>query len=429
MKSIPARKALLPARPYQQVTGQIAAWLQDFYLYWEAPLRLFAIWRVGLLLLPFVAALMLEPNKRNATSPYIIPNFYTGTADFWYDRLLAAWGRWDGEWYLQIINHGYTPAESTPAFFPIYPFLVKFFGGFFLNEYLLSGLVVSTVASVITFMLLYQLTLRDFHDKALARTTVLMLAVFPTAFFMGALYTEAVFMALALAAFYCVRHLQQPYKWWLAGFFVALATLTRNVGILLVASMLWEWWRQNRQTGRFFRFQPGSFGKLAGLLVLPGLALSGWIGTLWLVLGDPMLPLKAQSSSAWKRQSAPPWESVWQGFTGLFEKFTEANFINFWYFGWWLVLVGAGAWLVWKRRYPVSYFIFLVLAFLPGLCAPRADQPLFALPRYLLVLFPAFQIMALLIPKAYHIRKAYLLFSLFCFLYLTIHFVQWGWVA
>src|SRR3954470_10776235 len=73
---------------------------------WRKPFLIFALWRLGLLVLPFLAALIEVSGKHAGTAPYTIVNYYQGTADFWTDRLFAAWGRWDGEWYLQIINFG-----------------------------------------------------------------------------------------------------------------------------------------------------------------------------------------------------------------------------------------------------------------------------------------------------------------------------------
>src|SRR3954471_11265408 len=85
--------------------------IQDRYLSldleWRKPLITFAVWRIGLLLLPFIAYLVVDSGKTAGTAPYKIDNFYQGTTNFWNDRLFTAWGRWDGEWYLQITNSGY----------------------------------------------------------------------------------------------------------------------------------------------------------------------------------------------------------------------------------------------------------------------------------------------------------------------------------
>ena len=46
--------------------------------------------------------------------------------------LIDIWTRWDSKWYLSIVENGYTPAAdlsstiSNVAFFPLYPYLIKF---------------------------------------------------------------------------------------------------------------------------------------------------------------------------------------------------------------------------------------------------------------------------------------------------------------
>lgn len=398
---------------------------------WRKPLLIFAIWRLGLLILPFLAALVEVSGKHAGTAPYTIVNYYQGTTDFWTDRLFAAWGRWDGEWYLQIINFGYTPPEATPAFFPLYPLLVRLTGQFAHLSYLVAGVFISALFSAAAFIVFYNLAFRDFQSKKLAGKALLTMGLFPTVFFLSAIYTEALFMTLALAAFFCARHLRISAKWWLAGFFAALATLTRNVGVIVAVALAWEWWQQHRQGSKLFQFKPGSIKKLVGLVGLPVIALAGWLGALWFAFGSPLAFVKAQSSSYWERRSAMPWETCWQALTQLFSPrtFSDSNVIDLLTLIAWITLVIMGIRLVRQGKFPVSYLIFMVLAFLPGLTQPRANEALFGLPRYLLVLFPAFQIIALSLPQTRWFRVSYFVASGMALAYLTIHFVQWGWVA
>ena len=415
------------SKAYQSIRGHY----RTLDLEWRRPLITFAIWRLAVLILPFIGSLVVSSSKSAGTAPYKVANYYLGTTDFWNDRLFAAWGRWDGEWYLQIINFGYTPPEATPAFFPLYPLLVRITGLLGHLNFLVAGVVVSAIASAVVFILFYNLTLRDFKSKSLAGSALLRLVIFPTVFFLSAIYTEALFMALTLAAFFCARHLRISQKWWLAGFFAALATLTRNVGVLVAAALLWEWWQENRQGKGWSEIKPGGFRNLVGLVGLPVLALAGWLGASWWAFGTPLAFVKAQGSQYWSRHSAMPWETCWQAVTQLISPrtFSDSNLINFLVLVGWAALVIMGFRLVRQGKYPVSYFIFLVIAFLPGLTQPRFNEALFGLPRYLLVLFPAYQILALYLPRNRWFRAVYALASVGALVYLTIHFVQWGWVA
>ena len=58
--------------------------------------------------------------------------------------LLAVWGRWDAEHYLRIAGQGYFGTE--PAFFPLYPLLIRIVSGF-TGSLLVAGLIVSNAAA------------------------------------------------------------------------------------------------------------------------------------------------------------------------------------------------------------------------------------------------------------------------------------------
>ena len=90
--------------------------------------------------------------------------------------------------------------RAHPAFFPLYPLLVGGVGRFLAGHYLLAGVLVSLAASRGAFVLLYRLALPRLGADG-ARRAVLYLALFPTALFLGAVYSESLFLLLALATF------------------------------------------------------------------------------------------------------------------------------------------------------------------------------------------------------------------------------------
>ena len=90
---------------------------------------------------------------------------------------------------------------------------------------------------------------RDFNRRV-ANRTVLYLSVFPTAFFLFAPFTEAIFLALALGAVYAIRT-DRP------GFALVpalLVGLTRPQGVLVSIPLGWEALRIIRAG----RFEPGT---------------------------------------------------------------------------------------------------------------------------------------------------------------------------
>ncbi|MCJ7621462.1 MAG: hypothetical protein MUP64_14720, partial [Anaerolineae bacterium] len=105
------------------------------------------------------------------------------------ELLLGAWQRFDTLWYLRIAAQGYAPHDGSTVYFPLYPMLIRLLGTLFAGNYLLAALVISNLAFVGVLFCLYRLTERQFGGMG-ARRSTLYLAIFPTAFFFLAAYTE-----------------------------------------------------------------------------------------------------------------------------------------------------------------------------------------------------------------------------------------------
>ena len=178
------------------------------------------------------------------------------------------WARWDSSWYLRIAEEGYHWPSSTPAFFPLYPLLVAALGRVLASHFLLAGLVVSLAACAVAFVLLHQLVLPRL-GPAVARRSVLYLALFPTSFFLGAVYGEAVFLALALAVF----ALAERDRLGSAAVVTGLAMLTRAQGVALLPVLaLYAWRAPRRDRDLLLVLVP-----VAMFLVYPAV-LEGWVG-------------------------------------------------------------------------------------------------------------------------------------------------------
>ncbi|MCC6798619.1 MAG: hypothetical protein IT325_00760, partial [Anaerolineae bacterium] len=155
--------------------------------------------------------------------------------------------RWDSYHYLRLARFGYHHAEDA-AYYPAYPVLMRGVAlGIMrplmpwadtLRQYAVAGLAISIVATLPATWALYALAREVLggDDDAL-RATVYGL-IFPTAFFMLQVYTEALYLALATPALLmAVRR-----RWWLAGTLAALATITRATGFLLVGAIGVYWY-------------------------------------------------------------------------------------------------------------------------------------------------------------------------------------------
>ncbi len=119
------------------------------------------------------------------------------------DLIFAPWQRWDTIWYNKIALEGYA-ADVRVVFPPLYPFLMRLITPLTGANVTAAGLLLSSAAALASFILLYHLT-RELFDERAAQRAILFLAVFPTAFFLFAAYTEATFLAFVLGAFVCAR--------------------------------------------------------------------------------------------------------------------------------------------------------------------------------------------------------------------------------
>lgn len=304
------------------------------------------------------------------------------TAENW---LLDPAVRWDATWFLTIARDGYE-GDARPAFFPLYPLLVGALGG---SGW--AGVAVSATCAVVALAVVHRLAQLELGDAA-ASATVLALAFFPTSFFLTAVYSESLFLALSAGAFLAARTGRPA----LAGLLGALAAGTRSIGVLLVVP-LWLLLR----------------GRSRAWVALVPLGLAAYCLFLWSARGDPWLPFQAQE--VWNRSLGLP------GLPGaladaqgdmLRRNLTDAAFLLF------AVVATAGA----LRRLPLAYGAWAAVALAVPLSHPVDTQPLLSLPRFVLVLFPLHMWVATVAgPRALAVSAA--LLGVFSALFSTWEFV------
>ena len=120
-------------------------------------------------------------------------------------RRVTPLARWDSGWYVNLAEAGYWEAptrvgqETNHAFFPLYPGLMRLLVRTTGIETSLAGNLISAAAFLAALLLFADWTRRHFGEERVA-PAVLALLVFPTSFFFASVYTEALALALALAA-------------------------------------------------------------------------------------------------------------------------------------------------------------------------------------------------------------------------------------
>jgi Gpi18-like mannosyltransferase len=155
--------------------------------------------------------------------------------DSFANLVVAPTARWDSAWFLQIASFGYDD-PSRRAFFPLYPLLVALWSP--LGSGLMVGAVVSCVSSIGGLYLLHRLVSLDFGLED-ARTTVAIVAWFPSAVLLSAVYSEGLFLLLSVGSIYAARLGRWPH----AGLLAALGAATRSAGIRLIEALRDLDWR------------------------------------------------------------------------------------------------------------------------------------------------------------------------------------------
>jgi hypothetical protein len=334
--------------------------------------------------------------------------------------LVGVWQRWDACWYGKIATFWYEPQELSVNFWPLFPLLTGFISPLVGGGVALAGLVVSAIAYVAAMVGLYRLVARDV-DPVTARRTVVVLSIFPSAFFLFAPFTEALFLALAVWTMVAARE----RRWVLAGAVGLLAALTRIQGVFLIFPVGWEVavaagltaWRPWRSLA-LPAIDWGVIGR--GLIAVGGPALGFWsfIGYTAATVGQT--PLDTQD--AWGgKEFFPPWEVVDAAWTWAIARSDPLQAFNL------ILLIGFGVLLVVAaRRLPISYTLYALPQFV--LLATRIQPtPLTSTNRYLLVIFPVFVVLAL-IPWA-RVRLAWGITSILFLALLLTEFQRGTFVA
>jgi Mannosyltransferase (PIG-V) len=345
------------------------------------------------------------------------------------------WSHWDGEHYVTLAMGGYLnpPENVSPAFFPLYPLLLRSFaellGGPISKEALsVWGPLISLLFLPFAFYFIYHIALEG-RGERVARDTVLILAFFPTTFFLNAAYTESLFLALSAGSLWAMRVRKDLL---VACVMAALAAATRNVGIFLVVPLMYEWIKDIER----FRWR-GIY-----LLLAPG-GLFAYMGYLWVSFGDPLLFYSAQES--WGRQATGPldtasraWGAAVEGADRLLDPDLWAhlslsnaanqlagasNFFNLAFFVFAIVVLLAGS-----RYLPLSLTVYGLLLLAPAALFGTPGSPLMGTPRYVLVAFPVFIVLALLFRNRM-LLGGWLVVSTLISLALCGLFVSWRFVA
>jgi hypothetical protein len=391
------------------------------------------VWAAGLVALAIfrhntVAVAALDPN--GASAP-----FHSAAANF----VLAPAARWDSVWYLQIAHAGYFSQQSS-GMFPLYPLLIRI-GSLLIPSELLVGLAISLASMTAGLSLLERLIRIDFDDQT-ARTTVLLIAFFPVAFFLSAVYTESLYLLLSVGSVYAARR----DRWALAGTLGGLAAATRSAGIILAIPLVLMYLYGPRTspppsiTARWWRPRYRVSLSAAWLTLVP-LGMVAYLAYLGIAHGQPFATFTAQHY--WGRSFAEPFGGLWRAIkvlpgdvrhvvlgtgipVGPREPLTwsahdliDLGFVLF-------ALVGiVGAW----RHVPFAYLAYAIALLAQALTFPTPNEPLESISRFVIVIFPLFIGWALLLKRRPRHTRVMIGTSATVLAVLSGLWAMWTWIA
>ena len=299
---------------------------------------------------------------------------------------VALWDTQDGYLFTLIALHGYA-SPVAPMMWPLLPALEHVLLPLTGGDPALAGMLVANAAFFGTLVLLRRLAEREVGPEA-ARRAAWYLAIFPTAFYFFAPYSESLFLLLSIGAFAGLRE----RRWWLAGVLGCLAMLTRSAGALLVVPFAVEFvsaWRE-RGVGASGGRSVVRWWQALWILLIPAAA-GIFSGYLALEHDDPLGYLHAAKllghTTHW------PWEPFVVGIGDLTQlggvhAITAAHLV--------LNLLAAavfvGLTVVVLRLLPLSYGLYCAAVVIYFLTLSEGGELFLAAGdgRYVLMAFPAF---------------------------------------
>jgi hypothetical protein len=368
----------------------------------------FLVWRIILFAIPFVTAQFL-PYRHDFEYTHIDYFSANKLSEPWH-TLLTPWANFDGVHYLAIAGRGYV---TEARFFPLWPMLIdaaSLHASPFSLPQILVALTLSHLLFLFALSLLYLLFKEEKKDKYFF-STALVLIFFPTSFFFVSVFTEGLFLCLALSALLCAR----KGKWLAASGCAALLMLTRIVGIFILPALVIELLYQQKvlsfttvksdlstlwlavKKGWSLFFTP------IGLILFSAFNAEKW--------GSALYFLKAHGELGNNRSVStlvtPVHALVRYG--KILTSLSTAQY------EWWVALAEVSTFILffvllvvaWKKKVRPSYLVFAWLCFL----LPTFSGTFTGLPRYVLILFPAFMVLGEV--KNMWVKRGYVVVALF----------------
>ncbi|MEG4213045.1 mannosyltransferase family protein [Microcoleus sp. S13_B4] len=304
---------------------------------------------------------------------------------------------WDGKWYTQIANLGYSYAndgqQHSVAFYPLFPLLIRGLMTLGMRAEA-AGVLINSLAFLGALLVVY-FWVEERYDAGAAKWTTAVLAWSPFSLFCTVMYTEGLFLFLTASALRAFE--RGEYIW--AAFWGALTTATRGPGVALIPTFLLTAWREKRPPLAYTAGFASGIGFFSFILYCA------------INLEEPLAFIHIQK--AWGQ---PTWLEIFKNFFSF--RLYAATKVG---------MVFGGCYLLWYLRKRLSITIICF-----GFCSLTllvTSGALQSVERYAYGIVPLSIGLGLLL--AAKPRWGYGLMGLFgvFLLYVSVRFASWLWVA
>ncbi|MBK8805244.1 MAG: hypothetical protein IPO21_00795 [Bacteroidales bacterium] len=181
----------------------------------------------------FVANQIL-PENMIANKNCSVVGIFQRNDSYWYEKIVVnGYPKVTEKEELGVCGHYGAYVQSSWAFFPAYPILIKTVSTVTGFEFPLAAFVISFLLSIAAFCGFY-LFLKEFWCNAqVAFFSTVILMLWPFHYYFSMYYTEALFIATTMWGFWAVNR----KKWWLVAISVVIITLVRPNGLLVAFAM------------------------------------------------------------------------------------------------------------------------------------------------------------------------------------------------
>jgi hypothetical protein len=417
------------------------------------------VFAVHFVVVQFVAMMAFHFGTKSVTYESVrARQGFVSTLEGSWASIFAPFIQWDSFWFSYSARSGFRYGaldqmdrfgSTSDTFWPLLPWLIRGMSAITRLSPEINGFFLVNCCFAAALVVLYHLFLEEFSVQ-IARRALWCLVLFPTSFFYHAVYSEAPFLLLVVAALLAARKNQ----WLLAGVIGLLAAMMRSHGVLLIFPMLVIFVDAVRRERR--RWLPGFF---CIFLPLIGPLVYGWK---WHQAGYPWRSIMhlQQRSLAY---GGSPWQSIPCAIRSCTTDITvHQSWIRAalpepsWH--WFMQLIEHPSWQLiaspgWRRqaaastsldvvvalgcllllivaltKLPLWMNVYLLSLLTATLIRTPIDNPFGGMARFALLLFPLAIVLALLLEDRI-VRMLAASVSLILLAALTIQFANTYWVS